>query len=51
MTELYQVSFYVRQSIEPISAETNIKIEIDERLSECILSTLGLKNLEQHLMI
>lgn len=30
------------QSVEPISKETNIKIEIDERLSERILSTLDL---------
>ncbi|KKI91386.1 phosphoglycerate mutase [Bacillus sp. SA1-12] len=30
------------QSVEPISKETNIKIEIDERLSERILSTQDL---------
>ncbi|MDM5234322.1 histidine phosphatase family protein [Lysinibacillus pakistanensis] len=30
------------QSVEPISKETNIRIEIDERLSERILSTLDL---------
>lgn len=30
------------QSIEPLSKETNIKIDIDERLSERVLSTLDL---------
>ncbi|MED3785805.1 histidine phosphatase family protein [Peribacillus frigoritolerans] len=30
------------QSVEPISEETNIKIEIDERLSERTLSTTDL---------